>query len=89
LAKPIINQGVLRFLDLHPNASEQDHDRKTDEVIAAVNDSGEAFFTGSTWRGRRVMRVSVCNWRTNEADVERAVAAFRRVLIVEKVAARE
>ena len=89
LAKPIINQGVLRFLDLHPSASEQDHDRKTDEVIAAVNASGEAFFTGSTWRGRRVMRVSVCNWRTNEVDVERAVDAFRRVLTIEKLAARQ
>ncbi len=89
LAKPIINQGVLRFLDLHPSASEQDHDRKTDEVIAAVNASGEAFFTGSSWRGRRVMRVSVCNWRTNEVDVERAVDAFRRMLITEKIAARQ
>ena len=48
LAKPIINQGVLRFLDLRPSACEEDHGRKTDDVIAAVNASGEAFFTGST-----------------------------------------
>jgi hypothetical protein len=26
------------------------------------------------------MRVSVCSWRTSEADVERAVAAVRRAL---------
>jgi glutamate/tyrosine decarboxylase-like PLP-dependent enzyme len=80
LAEPTINQGVVRFLDLRPGASEQDHDRRTDEVIAAVAASGEAFFAGTTWRGRRVMRVSVCNWRTSDTDVVRAVGAFRRVL---------
>jgi aromatic-L-amino-acid decarboxylase len=80
LAEPTINQGVIRFLDLRSGASDEDHDRKTDEVVAEVAASGEAFFTGITWRGRRVMRVSVCNWRTGEADVRRAVDAFRRVL---------
>jgi aromatic-L-amino-acid decarboxylase len=33
-----------------------------------------------TWRGRRAMRISVCNWRTSEADLDRAVAAARRAL---------
>lgn len=81
LSEPIINQGLVRFLDSRSGASEEDHDRKTDEVLASVVASGDAFFTGATWRGHRVMRVSVCNWRTNEADVERAVRAFRRVLV--------
>jgi glutamate/tyrosine decarboxylase-like PLP-dependent enzyme len=86
LAQPIINQGVLRFLASNSGASEEDHDRKTNEIIAAINASGEAFFTGSTWHGRRVMRVSVCNWRTNEADVSRAVDAFRKILATNSVA---
>jgi len=81
LSEPIINQGVIRFRDLRPGASDQDHDRRTDEVIAAVAASGEAFFTGSTWRNRRVMRVSVCNWRTTESDVARALNAFKNVLV--------
>lgn len=80
MAIPIINQGVLRFLDPRPGASDQDHDRRTDEVIAAVAASGKAFFTGSSWHGRRVMRVSVCNWRTGERDVESAIEAFRTIL---------
>jgi glutamate/tyrosine decarboxylase-like PLP-dependent enzyme len=88
LAEPVINQGVVRFLDPAPDASEQDHDRRTDGVIAAVAASGEAFFTGSTWRGRRVMRISVCNWRTSDADVTRAVNAFRKVLAPVSVTAR-
>jgi glutamate/tyrosine decarboxylase-like PLP-dependent enzyme len=80
LAQPIINQGMLRFRASSRAASEEDHDRRTDEVIAAAAASGEAFFTGSTWHGRRVVRVSVCNWRTDEADVTRAVHAFSKIL---------
>jgi glutamate/tyrosine decarboxylase-like PLP-dependent enzyme len=80
LCTPVLNQGLVRFLDLRPNASEQDHDRRTDEVIAAVAASGEAFLTGTTWHERRAMRVSVCNWRTSERDVDRTVRAFADVL---------
>jgi glutamate/tyrosine decarboxylase-like PLP-dependent enzyme len=78
--EPVINQGLVRFLDPAPNATDADHDRRTDEVIAAILASGEAFFGGTTWRGRRAMRVSVCNWRTSEADVERTVKAVASVL---------
>lgn len=77
---PQINQGLVRFLDLRAGATEEDHDRRTDAVIAAINATGEAFFTGSTWRGQRVMRVSVSSWRTTDADVDRAIAAAAAVL---------
>ncbi|MBW8813670.1 MAG: aspartate aminotransferase family protein [Caulobacterales bacterium] len=70
VAHPALNQGLVRFGD----------DLATDRVIAAVNAGGEAYFGGVTWRGRRCMRVSVCNWRTSEADVARAIAAARAVL---------
>ena len=77
---PIINQGLVRFLDPSPDATDMEHDRRTDAVMAAINASGEAFFTGTTWRGRRCMRVSVSSWRTDDHDVDRAVAAAERVL---------
>ena len=77
---PQINQGLVRFLDARPEATEEDHDRRTDEVIAAINATGEAFFTGTTWRGRRCMRVSVSSWRTTDDDVDRAVAAAEAAL---------
>jgi glutamate/tyrosine decarboxylase-like PLP-dependent enzyme len=63
LSEPIINQGLVRFED------------RTDEVIAAILATGEAFFGGTTWRGQRAMRISVSNWQTTEQDVDRAVAA--------------
>jgi len=75
-----LNQALVRFLSPAVGASDADHDRRTDEVIAAINLTGEAFFGGVTWRGRRCMRVSVCNWRTTEADVARTIAAARAVL---------
>ena len=77
---PQINQGLVRFEDPRRGATEADHDRRTDEVTAGINATGEAFFTGTTWKGRRCMRVSVSSWRTTEDDVDRAVAAAKRVL---------
>jgi glutamate/tyrosine decarboxylase-like PLP-dependent enzyme len=80
LWEPTINQGLVRFLDPRPDATDEDHDRRTDETISRIVATGEAFFGGTTWRRMRCMRVSVCNWQTSEADVDRAVSAVRRVL---------
>ncbi len=76
LLTPTINQGLVRFLD--PGG--KDHDRRTDQIIAATVQTGEAFFAPTTWRGTRAMRVSVCNWRTTGEDVHRAVDAVRTAL---------
>jgi glutamate/tyrosine decarboxylase-like PLP-dependent enzyme len=76
LWQPSINQGLVRFLDL----AGAGHDQRTDHVIAAINATGEAFFSGTTWRGMRAMRVSVCNAATTVADVERTIRAVERVL---------
>jgi len=62
----VLNQVLLRFED----------DEATDAVVAAVQASGEAWLGGTTWDGRRAIRVSVSNWQTSEDDVARAVAAF-------------
>jgi len=78
--EPQVNQGLVRFLDSAPDASRADHDRRTDQVIGAILKSGEAFFSGTTWRGKRCMRISVCNWQTSDADVDRAVAAAQQAL---------
>jgi glutamate/tyrosine decarboxylase-like PLP-dependent enzyme len=80
LAEPLLNQGLVRFAAPEPHATEEDHDRRTDEVIARILATGEAFFGGTTWRGRRAMRVSVCNWQTSDDDVERVIRAVANVL---------
>ena len=78
--EPVINQGLVRFLDHKPGATEKDHDRRTDEIISAILATGEAFFGGTTWRGRRAMRVSVSSWQTTAEDVQRVIVAVARVL---------
>lgn len=55
-------------------------DERTDRVIATVQRDGTCWVGGTSWRGRRYMRISVSNWSTTEADVERSVAAIRRLL---------
>jgi glutamate/tyrosine decarboxylase-like PLP-dependent enzyme len=78
--EPQINQGLVRFLDPKAGASQRDHDRRTDEMIAKINAGGEAFFSGTTWRGQRAMRVSVCNWQTSTEDVTRTVTNVAQLL---------
>ena len=83
LARPILNQGLLRFT--RAAATTEQNDAFTDEVIRNINATGEAFFSGTLWRGQRAMRVSVVNWRTSERDVQRAVDAAASVLARELV----
>jgi glutamate/tyrosine decarboxylase-like PLP-dependent enzyme len=80
LCRPRINQGLLRFLDPRPGATEADHDRRTDEVAARIVSSGEALFACTTWRGLRCMRVSVSGWATTDEDVARTVRAIHSAL---------
>jgi glutamate/tyrosine decarboxylase-like PLP-dependent enzyme len=78
LWKPVINQGLVRFLA--PGGTDRDHDARTMEIIERIVASGEAFFGPTTWRDKRAMRVSVLNWRTSSDDVARAVAAVKNAL---------
>jgi glutamate/tyrosine decarboxylase-like PLP-dependent enzyme len=86
--EPQINQGLVRFLapvkDPHEDpgtgTSATDNDAFTDRVMADILASGEAFFTGTTWHGRRAMRVSVCNWQTSSKDVDRVIACVDKIL---------
>ena len=66
----VLNQVLFRFAD----------DDTTTGVLAAVQASGEAWMSGTTWDGRAAIRFSVSNWRTSETDVERTIAAFERAV---------
>ncbi len=49
---------------------------ETERVIAAVQRGGTCWLGGTTWRGRRLIRISVSNWSTTDTDVDRSVAAI-------------
>jgi glutamate/tyrosine decarboxylase-like PLP-dependent enzyme len=53
-------------------------DARTDAVIDAVQRDGTCWLGGTTWRGRRLIRVSVSNATTTDGDVDRSVTAILR-----------
>ena len=55
-------------------------DTRTREVIARVLADGTTWMSGSQWRDRAVMRASVSNWSTDEADVALSLDAVRRAV---------
>ena len=55
-------------------------DEVTREVAARLLKDGPAWMTPSTGHGQVVLRISVSNWRTTDEDVDRTLAAVRRVL---------
>jgi glutamate/tyrosine decarboxylase-like PLP-dependent enzyme len=68
----VLNQVLVRF----GTGTDAERDATTDRVIDAVQRSGECWMGSTTWRGMRLMRISVSNWSTTEADVDRSVAAI-------------
>jgi glutamate/tyrosine decarboxylase-like PLP-dependent enzyme len=52
---------------------------KTDAVIEGVQLDGTCWLGGTSWHGRRLMRISVSNFSTTEQDVDRSVAAILRI----------
>jgi glutamate/tyrosine decarboxylase-like PLP-dependent enzyme len=69
----VSNQVLVRWL-----APDGDNARLADDVIAAVRAEGVAYFSGTTYRGERLMRISVSDWATDEDDVDRALEALLR-----------
>jgi glutamate/tyrosine decarboxylase-like PLP-dependent enzyme len=53
-----------------------DSDEATEATLAAVQADGTCYPTGTTWRGRRCIRISVCNWQTTAEDVDRSIEAM-------------
>ena len=53
-------------------------DQRTREVTARLLADGVAWMSGSRWRERNVLRVSVSNWSTDDDDIVAAIDAVRR-----------
>jgi glutamate/tyrosine decarboxylase-like PLP-dependent enzyme len=47
-----------------------------DAVLAEVQAEGTCYPSTTVWRGRRGIRLSVCNWQTTFEDVDRSVEAL-------------
>ena len=63
----VLNQVLVGF----------ESDERTDEVIERVQRDGRIWVGGTTWQGRKAVRVSVSNWQTGDGEIDLAVEAFR------------
>jgi glutamate/tyrosine decarboxylase-like PLP-dependent enzyme len=55
-------------------------DERTREVGRRLLADGAVWMSGSKWRGRDILRISVSNWSTDDADVQTALAALSRAV---------
>ena len=55
-------------------------DEVTEAVVQRIQELRECWVGGSTWFGRKVIRISVCSWATTEEDVQRSVHSFIKAL---------
>jgi hypothetical protein len=46
--------------------------------MAGIRAEGLAFFSGTTYRGERLVRISVSDWATDTGDVDRVAEALLR-----------
>jgi glutamate/tyrosine decarboxylase-like PLP-dependent enzyme len=65
----VLNQVLVGFGD----------DERTDRVVEAIQRDGTCWMGATTWRRRRLMRISVSNHATTEEDVDRSIAAIVRI----------
>ena len=70
----ILNEVVLNQVLVSFGSDEQ-----TERIITAVQQDGTCWCGGTHWQGRRAMRISVSSWATSDEDVQRSLAAIKRI----------
>ena len=66
LNEVVLNQVLFRF----------DSDERTDDVLRRVQEGGAVWMSGTTWDGRKAIRISVSNWQTGDEEIDLAVSEF-------------
>lgn len=76
----VLNQAILRF---GGHLGDEAGDALTAETVAELQRDGRLFAGPAKWRGRQVMRLSVCNYQTDleqaDIDADAIVEAYRIV----------
>jgi len=55
-------------------------DEITNQVIKEIQNERICWVGGSTWKNRKVIRISVCSWATTEQDVKLSVQSFKTAI---------
>ncbi len=78
LNEVVLNQVLFRF----------ESDERTDAVLRRVQDGGRVWMSGTTWDGRKAIRLSVSNWQTGDGEIDLALTAFRDAVYAGQAPAR-
>jgi glutamate/tyrosine decarboxylase-like PLP-dependent enzyme len=68
----VLNQVLVRFVPQNGG----DENAFTRAVIARVQADGVAWASGTKRQGKDALRISVSNWSTLEADIDRTIEAI-------------
>ena len=71
----VLNQLLVGFDDLF----------RTDTIVDAVQRDGTCWLGATTWRGQRLLRMSVSNWTTTADDIDRSAQAILRIAATTRV----
>jgi glutamate/tyrosine decarboxylase-like PLP-dependent enzyme len=74
LNEVVLNQVLVRFDP--PGGG--DGDAFTRDVVSRVQADGTCWLSGTTRKGTAAMRISISNWSTGEADIDRSAEAILR-----------
>jgi glutamate/tyrosine decarboxylase-like PLP-dependent enzyme len=66
LNEVVLNQVLFRF----------ETDERTDAILQRVQEEGAVWMSGTTWDGRKAIRLSVSNWQTGDAEIDLALERF-------------
>ena len=53
-----------------------DRDEDTDRILALIQEGGECWVGGSSIQGKKIIRISVCSYRSTIDDISRSVQSF-------------
>ena len=70
LNEVVLNQVLFRF----------DSDERTDEVLQRVQEESRVWMSGTSWDGRKAIRLSVSNWQTGDEEIDLAVDVIGEAL---------
>ena len=76
----ILNEVVLNQVLVRVQPPSGDADRATRDVVRRVQDERACWLGGTRWHDMDAMRISVSNWSTTEADVDRSVESIIRAV---------
>ena len=76
----ILNDVVLNQVLVRVSSPGGDADAITRDVIARVQADGTCWLGGTTWHGMGAMRISISNWSTTDADIDRSAEAILKAI---------